>query len=325
MGHETVSMGGAPSTKTSDSTQDWTPVKRSLRGRTHFVVAAMAAGLALSACGNAGTGGSGGGTAMGASTTTAAQAGSGLTKTPGVLEVGTDLTYPPYDMLINGQPAGFDIDFVNALSKHMALTPKYDDTRFAQIIAGVKADRYDMIASTLYISTSRSAQVDFAPYFQTGNAIIVKSGVPALATAQDLCGKTVGVITATVIAKLLAGDETNKCQANGKQAISVKEFPTDPDATQALLAGQIGAQMTDAAVAKSAVDKTGGRLTISSTSLIYPVAVGLAVKKGNTKLATAIQTAMDKMKQGGEYDALLKKYNVQAVTPEVLKASLAQG
>lgn len=288
-------------------------MKNTSASRLILLVVSLSTAFALTACGS-----SNGDSSKNASA-------SDLTKTAGVLEVGTDLTYPPYDMLVGGKPAGFDIDFVDALAKHMDLKPKYDDTRFAQIISGVKAGRYDMIASTLYVSTSRSKEVDFVPYFQTGNSIIVSKNGPALATAQDLCGKTVGVITATVIAKLLAGTESDKCKSNGKDKISVKEFPTDPDATQALLSGQINAQMTDAAVAKSAVDKTGGRLTISSDSLIYPVAVGLAVKKGNTKLAKAIQSGIDKMKSAGEYDSILKKYNVEAVTPAVLKASLAQG
>lgn len=288
-------------------------MKNASTARLTFTVVSLLTAFALTACGS-----------PDASSSNDKSA-SGLTKTAGVLAVGTDLTYPPYDMLIDGKPGGFDVDFVDALSKHMKLKPKYADTRFAQIISGVKAGRFDMIASTLYVSTSRSKEVDFVPYFQTGNAIIVSKSGPALVTAQDLCGKTVGVITATVIAKLLAGTESDECKSNGKNKIAVKEFPTDPDATQALLSGQINAQMTDAAVAKSAVDKTGGRLTISSDSLIYPVAVGLAVKKGNTRLAKAIQSGIDKMKSAGEYDSILKKYNVEAVTPAVLKASLAQG
>lgn len=240
----------------------------------------------------------------------------------GKLMVGTDLTYPPYDTRVDGKPAGFDIEFVNALGKEMHLTPQYLDTRFAQIIAGVKAGRYDMIASTLYVSGERAKQVDFVPYFQTGNSIIVRKGTPMLATPQDLCGKTVGVVTATVIAKTMSGPESATCRKAGKGAIQVKEFPTDPEATQALLSGQVDAQMTDGAVAKSAVDASSGRLELSSSHLVYPVAVGLAVKKGNEKLKKAIEDGIAEMKKSGAYDALLKKYNLEPVDPSVLAESM---
>lgn len=278
-----------------------------------FTGAAMAAVLTLSACGGS---------------TPAADAGktpSVATKTSGVLSVGIDLTYPPYDMLTDGKPAGFDVDFMNAVSKDLGLTPKYEDTRFAQIVAGIKANRYDVIASTLYVSSARSKEVDFVPYFQTGNSIVVRKDDSPLVTAQDLCGKKVSVLTATVIAKIMPTTESDKCKAAGKPGITVQEFPTDPEATQALLSHQVDAQMTDAAVAKTVEEKSAGRVKISSDALIYPVAVGLAVQKGNTALKDALTKSVADLAKSGESTKLLKQYNLEPVSPEVLAASLKQG
>lgn len=277
-----------------------------------IAAAAVAAGLSLSACGAA-------------APTPGAGAASVQTKTSGVLSIGTDLTYPPYDMLTNGQPAGFDVDFMKALSKNMGLTPTFEDTRFAQIVAGIKADRYDVIASTLYVSAARNKEVDFIPYFQTGNSILVPKDAAPLVNAQDLCGKKVSVVTATVIAKIMPTTESDKCKENGKQPITVKEFPTDPEATQALLSGQVDAQMTDAAVAKTVVEKTAGRVKISSDAIIYPVAVGLAVRKGNTALKDALTKAVKNLESTGESTKLLKQYNLEPVAPAVLDLSLKQG
>lgn len=247
------------------------------------------------------------------------------TLSEGVLNVGTDLTYPPYDMLVDGKPAGFDIEFMDAMSKELGLTPKYQDTRFAQIVAGIKANRYDVIASTLYVSAGRAKEVDFVPYFQTGNSVISPAAADGPATAQDLCGKRVSVVTATVIAKLLPAGESDKCKAAGKDAITVNEFPTDPEATQALLSGQVDVQMTDAAVGKTVVEKSNGRLKISSNSLIYPIAVGLAVNKANAEMKKGLETGLEAMKKSGKYDELLKKYNLEPVDPAVVDASLKQG
>lgn len=243
----------------------------------------------------------------------------------GTLTVGSDLTYPPYDMLTDGKPAGFDVDVMNAVAEELGLTPKFNDTRFAQIVAGIKANRYDVIASTLYISASRAKEVDFVPYFQTGNSIISPVNGSAFATPQDLCGKTVGIVTATVIAKILPGQESDKCKAAGKPAISVKEFPTDPEASQALFAGQVDAQMTDAAVAKTVVDKSNGRLHITSTSVIYPIAVGLGVQKGNTEMKTALEKTIDSLTKSGKLAELAKKYNIEPADPAVVAESLKQG
>ena len=243
-------------------------------------------------------------------------------KVESALTVGSDLTYPPYDMLVDGKPAGFDVDMMNALADTMGTKANFVDTRFAQIIAGIKADRYDVIASTLYISATRAKEVDFVPYFQTGNSIISRADSTAYVTAQDLCGKSVGVVTATVIATILPGEESDKCVAAGKEGITVKEFPSDPEATQALLSNQVDAQMTDGAVAKSVVDKTGDRLELTSTELIYPIAVGLGVKKGNEKMLDSLTEALKKLQSAGTYDTLLEKYNLEPVDPAVLEESM---
>lgn len=275
--------------------------------------AAVAALLALSGCGGA------------APAAGVAKSPSVTTKTSGILNVGIDLTYPPYDMLVDGEPSGFDVDVMNAISADLGLKPQYSDTRFAQIVAGIKADRYDVIASTLYISSARSKEVDFVPYFQTGNSIVVSKDADALADAQSLCGKKVSVVTATVIAKIMPTTESDTCKANGKEAITVQEFPTDPEATQALLSGQVDAQMTDAAVAKTVIEKSNARLKISSESLIYPVAVGLAVRKGNTVLQEALTKSVENLKTSGAFAKILDQYNLEPVDPAVLAESLKQG
>ncbi len=244
------------------------------------------------------------------------------TKAPGILNIGVDLTYPPYDMLQDGKPAGFDVEFMNAVANNLGLKASFTDTRFAQIVAGIKSNRYDVIASTLYISAARSKEVDFVPYFQTGNSIISLADGDKYVTAQDLCGKSVGVVTATVIADIMPHAESDKCKENGKGPITVKEFPTDPEATQALLAHQVDAQMTDGAVAKIAVEKSRKRLVLSSQELIYPIAVGIGVSKGNAEMQDAVAGAIETMKTDGSYKDLLAKYNLEPVDPEVLKESL---
>jgi ABC-type amino acid transport substrate-binding protein len=245
------------------------------------------------------------------------------TSQEGKLNVGIDLTYPPYDMLVDGKPAGFDPEFVDELAKKMGLRLEIMDTRWAQIIPGLHGKKYDIIASALYVSKERAEVVDFVPYFQTGNSIIMRKGAKEkYVLPHDLCGVAVGMITATVGGKMLSGAESERCQANGKPSVNLKEFPTDAEATQALLSGQIEAQMTDAGVAKNVVERFSEKLELTSTTIIYPAAVGLGLRKNDNELKSAIEEAFSEMKASGFYDSLLQKYGLEPVSPEVLDASL---
>jgi len=241
----------------------------------------------------------------------------------GVLTIGSDLTYPPYNYLENKKAAGFDAEFMEKIAAGAKLNAKVVDTRFANLILGVNLGKIDVVASTLYVTPERAKQVDYIPYMKTGGSLVsLKTSAFQPTAPEDLCGKRVSSIKgAAWIAKFNKLSETT-CKEKGLDPIVVREFPSSPEATQALLAKAVDAQFEDAAVSKAAVEKSGGRLVISSQRVIYPVVVGLALDKKNTELTTALTQSFDAYKKSGEYDKLLKKYNVELPTAAEVQAAL---
>jgi polar amino acid transport system permease protein len=241
----------------------------------------------------------------------------------GTLKIGSDLTYPPYAYMQDGKPTGFDPEFMTALSHEIDMTPEFVDTRFEQLITSLRSGHFDVVASALYITPERAKLVDYIAYFTTGNSIVTRSGAPAATDAAALCGHSVAVIKGADVATKLRGEASDACKAAGNMAIDVRDFTADAEGTQALMANQIDAQVTDAAVAKSAVDLNPGKLVISSSGLLFPVPVGIAVSKGNDQLADQLRTGIDKMKADGQYQALLSKYNLKQ--PEQAQVDAALG
>ncbi|EIK94818.1 family 3 extracellular solute-binding protein [Pseudomonas sp. M47T1] len=230
---------------------------------------------------------------------------------PQRLSIGSDLTYPPYTYLDQGKPAGFDPAFMTLLGSHLKLAPQFVDTRFANLVMGVNARRFDLIASALYVTPERATQVDFLPYLKSGASLMVRSDDTFRPQQpQDLCGKRVASIKGGSWIPKLAALSKDYCQANGKAPIDSREFPTSPEAAQALLAKAVDVQFEDAAVARITTDKLKGRITISSSEMIYPVVIGLAVRKGNDALLTELRQGFSAMKDSGEYQTLLSRYNL---------------
>ncbi|GAB2746868.1 ABC transporter permease subunit [Sinomonas soli] len=228
----------------------------------------------------------------------------------GPLKVGSDLTYPPYAFMQGGKPSGFDPEFMTALSAKLGRTPEFVDTRFEQLITNLRSGHFDVVASALYITAERGKLVDYVPYFTTGNSIVTRADAAPAPDAAALCGHSVAVIKGGDVANKLRGEASSQCSAAGKGAIDVRDFTADSEGTQALLAGQVDAQVTDAAVAKTAVDSAGGKLAITSKSFLYPVPVGLAVAKDNPALAQQLRDGIAAMQADGTYQQLLAKYNL---------------
>jgi polar amino acid transport system substrate-binding protein len=80
--------------------------------------------------------------------------------------------------------------------------------------------------------------------------------------------------------------------------------------------------MEDSAVLRNAVDKTGGRLMISSKVQLYPVIVGLGINPKNGDLVKVVENALESLRKDGQYQKLLTKYNVSAPTAAEFKAAV---
>lgn len=241
----------------------------------------------------------------------------------GELSVGSDLTYPPYTYLEEKQPAGFDPEFMQLMGKQLGLQTRFLDTRFANLIQGVNTRRFDVVASALYVTPERAKQVDFLGYLKTGSSLIVRSADSFKPQQpEDLCGKRVGSIKGASWVPKLNKVSAQYCVAAGKPAIQSREFPTSPEAAQALLAQAVDVQMEDAAVAKITAEKLQGKIDISSTELIYPVVVGLAVSKGNPALLQELTGALGRLKEDGSYGQLLARYNLGEPSAQEVSAAL---
>lgn len=241
----------------------------------------------------------------------------------GELSIGSDLTYPPYTFLEQKQPAGFDPEFMQLMGKQLGLQTRFLDTRFANLIQGVNTRRFDVVASALYVTPERAKQVDFLGYLKTGSSLIVRSADNFKPQQpEDLCGKRVGSIKGASWVPKLNKVSAEYCLAAGKPAIQSREFPTSPEAAQALLAQAVDVQMEDAAVAKITAEKLQGKIVISSSELIYPVVVGLAVSKNNPALLQELTGALGRIKEDGSYGQLLARYNLGEPSAQEVSAAL---
>lgn len=234
--------------------------------------------------------------------------------TEGVFKVGMEVTYPPFESYdSNNNNVGLDPDFAALIAQHLQAKPQLIDTKFTSLILGI-GKKYDAVISGMYVTPERQKQADAIPYALSGASIIaLKGGAVQPKTEDELCGVKVGLQAGTTWVTSLKKHSDEWCLKNGKPAITIQEFPTAPEASQALLSKNIGAQLEIAPAAQIIVDKSRGRLAISSTRLVYPLPLGIYVAKGNTELAEAIKATLATLKANGQYAALIKKYNLESI------------
>src|SRR5216684_5432836 len=143
--------------------------------------------------------------------------------TPGVLTVGSDTTFPPQESIdpTTNKAVGFDVDLITAVAQRMGLQAKIVTTKFDTIIDDLAAKRFDVVMSAVSVTPEREKKVDFVPYFNAGESLLVRAGNPLnIKSTADLCGRNVGVQTGTIEQDDLK-TANDACVKAGKPAIHV--------------------------------------------------------------------------------------------------------
>ncbi|WDZ81723.1 transporter substrate-binding domain-containing protein (plasmid) [Ensifer adhaerens] len=244
------------------------------------------------------------------------------TITAGSLLVGSDQVYPPYDYVEDGVTKGFDAEVLAAIAPRLGVKVQFMDTRFANLIPGLQASRFDVIASAMYLTPARAKVVDYVAVAKTGGSLMVRAEdnfEPK--KPEELCGKRVANLKGAAWVPELEKVSQSKC---GSNPIDVKEFATSAEAAQALLSRGADVVFDDSGVSNAAVVASSGRLKITSTEILFPVVMGFAVKKGNDELLTRLQAAFAPLKSSDEYKAILAKYNLALPTDAEVSAALTE-
>jgi polar amino acid transport system substrate-binding protein len=146
-------------------------------------------------------------------------------------------------------------------------------------------------------------------YLSVGESFLTKvKGGPKPNTLPDLCGLTVSVESGTV-EKDDATKQNAKCRAAGKPAIKLLIFPDQNGANLALASGRAQVDFADSPIIAYQVRHLGVNVRQGPTFGTAPY--GLALPKGNG-MAKPVLDALKELMTNGTYQAILKKWTVQA-------------
>lgn len=284
---------------------------------------AVAGALLLTACGDqTDKGGSSSNSSSSASAPLAAKLPADIRKA-GVIKVGSDIAYPPVEYMQGGKAVGIDPDIADALGKQLGVKLQFENGKFDSLIVGLQANRYNVIMSAMNDTKDRQngvnsatgkkagTGVDFVDYFTAGTSILVQKGNPkGIKSLDDLCGKVVALQRGTT-SEGIAKAQNTKCTKDGKKAITLQTFDTDPEALLRLKQGASVADLNDFPVAAYNAKTSGGGKDFEVIGdQIEAGPYGIAVSKQNTQLRDALQAAVDAIIKNGEYQKILQKWNV---------------
>ncbi|WP_291427004.1 transporter substrate-binding domain-containing protein [Deinococcus sp.] len=222
------------------------------------------------------------------------------TLTKGTLKIGMEGTYPPFTFKdASGNLSGFDVDVAKALAAKLNLKPEFVLTEWSGILAGLQANKYDVIANQVGITPERQKTIGFStPYaYSYGQIIVKKGGSFKPATLNALKGKRVGVG--------LGSNYEQQLRAVG--GINVVTYPGAPEYLADLAAGRLDAAYNDKLLVSYLI-KSQNLPIVGAGVISDPRPIAIAIKKDNVNLKKAIDKALLQMKADGTYTKISRQW-----------------
>lgn len=218
----------------------------------------------------------------------------------GVLTVGSDIPYPPFEFREGGEVTGFDIDLITEAADRLGLSVEVIDTDFDTIFTQLAGGRFDVVASATTITPEREEEVNFTDgYYNAQQSLTVRadSGI----TSVDELGEEHSV----AVQRGTTGEAWAE-ENLAPQGVTLRTFTQTPDLYSAVEGEAVDGTINDepSAIAEVAAREGLELVETIDTGEVY----GFAVNPANEPLLDEMNRVLSEMIEDGTYGEIYSQY-----------------
>lgn len=227
-------------------------------------------------------------------------------KAAGVLKVGTETEFAPFDFIDAGAHVGLNVDVFAEIGKELGVKIEWVTLPWDGVLPGLEAGKFDYVAGPATITKARSEHYRFSlPVAEATVALMKRKGDASIKKPEDIAGKTIGEAKAT--------SQLAQTKAFGEKlpgGVKVKEYVGFNEAYADLAAGRVVAVGNSLPnIAFVAKQKPDTFEVVMPTFGIKTYFGFIGRKEADYKaLDDAIDAAMLKMKKDGRMAKLQEKW-----------------
>lgn len=158
-------------------------------------------------------------------------------KERGEIVIATEARYEPFEMIQDGEIVGYGKDILDEILKDLpGVELNQLDLPFQGILAGLNAERYDFVATSLMMTKKRMDAYAFTnPIADASVALLKRANDDSINSPEDMAGKTAGVQAGSAQRTAILDYEKQVLEPMGENLGDIKEF-TDYNEAYAALA-----------------------------------------------------------------------------------------
>lgn len=229
-------------------------------------------------------------------------------KARGVLTVGTEAAYPPYEFIKDDKIVGYGRDILEYMADKLGVKLEQRNLPLQGLLPGLLAHKFDFVATSLGITEQRAKHIAYTrPIGAVVSEVVVKKGNTTIKRLEDIEGKNLGTQMGSLAQPAI--EEYNKqLQENGGEGYAkLRLYQSYPDVAAALSNGTI-----DAGVMPSNIMALYKKQKPDAYRIVGPVGghelLCWAVNPQDKEILHFINSTLDEMKDNGTLEQLQKKW-----------------
>lgn len=213
-----------------------------------------------------------------------------------VLVMATNAEFPPYEYREGDDIVGIDAEVAGLIAEKLGMELQIEDMAFDSVLAAVQTGKADIAMAGITVTEDRQMMVNFTDTYTKATQMIIVTEDSEIASPDDLEGKTIGVQLGT----------TGDIYVDDVEGATAERFSKGFEAVQALLQGKVDAVVIDGEPAKVFVSQNEGLKLLDEPFTEEEYAI--AISKDNEELLEKVNTALNELKEEGEFQKVVDKY-----------------
>jgi polar amino acid transport system substrate-binding protein len=226
----------------------------------------------------------------------------------------TNGSFPPYEIVSANGMTGASADLSDAIGELLGIEITHATVGgLPALLSGVNSGRYQFAFGPTGDFVSRQAANDFVDWVQEYVVFAVHKGNPeGIVSLDTACGKRIAVMAGGSAEKVIKG-QTEKCVADGKEAIEIQSFSDQPTSILAVRSKRSDAFFSSQAPLTYFVEQANGQLELAGVGEkngFENLFQGAVVPKGS-EFGGILRDGLQILMDNGTYAAVMKKWGLE--------------
>ena len=162
----------------------------------------------------------------------------------GVVTVGTEAAYEPFEFIEDGKITGYSKQILDAVVADLGVDLNQLDLPWQGILPGVLAKKFDFVATSVSINAERAQKYAYTrPIGSVQTIVLVRSDNDDIHSAADLAGKVVATQLASAEQPVVEAYNEELKSETGTGFADLKLFQAFPETYVAVGSGQVDAAL----------------------------------------------------------------------------------